>query len=203
MKRKRSDREEKKRRTRDLLINSARAVFVRRGFSASTIKEIVEAAGYTRGAFYSNFVDKAELLIAVIERDHLAMLSGIRDLIDRDATGGGAITGMLMGYCVLCRNCIAPTLSIEVKLLAARDLRFRPFWNGLLREQSEKHVEFVQRLSMLKGGRLVVQAETAALCLIALSENILLLGEVAPTMLARGEAESLILGFLCAITSGS
>ncbi len=54
--------------TRRLLIDAAAAVFARRGFDAASLDEIAEAAGFTKGAVYSNFRSKTDLIMALIER---------------------------------------------------------------------------------------------------------------------------------------
>ncbi len=52
--------------TRERLMTAARAVFAERGIPGASVEEICEAAGFTRGAFYSNFPDKAALVLAMI-----------------------------------------------------------------------------------------------------------------------------------------
>jgi AcrR family transcriptional regulator len=59
-------RDERKRRTRADLLETARRVFEERGFHAASLEEIAEAAGYTKGAIYSNFAGKDELFLAVL-----------------------------------------------------------------------------------------------------------------------------------------
>jgi AcrR family transcriptional regulator len=55
--------------TRARLFEAAAEVFAERGIGAATIEQIASAAGFTRGAFYSNFDSKDELLLAMYE-DH-------------------------------------------------------------------------------------------------------------------------------------
>ncbi len=64
----RLNRQERKSQTRERLIDAAAAVFARRGFETATIDEVAAAAGYTKGAVYSNFASKTDLFIALIER---------------------------------------------------------------------------------------------------------------------------------------
>jgi AcrR family transcriptional regulator len=64
----RMTRQESQERTRARLIAAAGEVFATTGFHAATIDEITEAAGFTRGAFYKNFADKADLFLTVLER---------------------------------------------------------------------------------------------------------------------------------------
>src|ERR1700758_2580711 len=57
--------------TRDKLFEAAARVFEEQGIGSASIEAIAAAAGFTRGAFYSNFKSKDELIIAMIE-DHVA-----------------------------------------------------------------------------------------------------------------------------------
>jgi AcrR family transcriptional regulator len=58
--------------TRARLLDAAFGVFAARGFGRASIEEVCEAAGYTRGAFYSNFDTLDELFFALYtERSEL------------------------------------------------------------------------------------------------------------------------------------
>ena len=56
--------------TRDRLVEAAMTTFAERGVLGSSVEEICELAGFTRGAFYSNFTSKDDLCIAVLERHY-------------------------------------------------------------------------------------------------------------------------------------
>ena len=77
--------------TRDALVTSARQVFARRGFHAASLEEIAEAAGFTRGAVYSNFENKEELFFAVLDRHMELQLAAFQDFFEQaggpDAAG--------------------------------------------------------------------------------------------------------------------
>ena len=62
-------REERKAQTRDELVAAARVVFLRRGLHRASLDEIAAEAGFTKGAVYSNFANKDELFLAVLD-DH-------------------------------------------------------------------------------------------------------------------------------------
>ena len=64
----RLSRAERRQQTRQDLISAAEACFVSRGFHASSVDEVAERAGYTKGAVYSNFASKEDLFFAVYER---------------------------------------------------------------------------------------------------------------------------------------
>src|SRR5438132_577406 len=56
--------------TRDKLFEAAARIFEEQGIGGASIEAIAAAAGFTRGAFYSNFESKDELIIAMLE-DHV------------------------------------------------------------------------------------------------------------------------------------
>jgi AcrR family transcriptional regulator len=57
---------ERQAQTRQELLDAAARVFVKRGFTGSSVEEISAEAGYTRGAFYSNFRSKNELFVELL-----------------------------------------------------------------------------------------------------------------------------------------
>lgn len=64
----RLSRKESRALTREKVLNAAQEAFAARGYDATTVEEIAEAAGYSIGAVYSNFSSKAQLLSAVVAR---------------------------------------------------------------------------------------------------------------------------------------
>jgi AcrR family transcriptional regulator len=54
-------------RTRQALLDAAGRVFVRRGFLGASVEAITEEAGYSRGAFYSNFDSKEQLFAELLQ----------------------------------------------------------------------------------------------------------------------------------------
>jgi AcrR family transcriptional regulator len=64
----RLSRQEQKAQTRARLLDAAAQVFAQSGFETSTLDAVAAAAGYTKGAVYSNFAGKTDLLIALLER---------------------------------------------------------------------------------------------------------------------------------------
>jgi len=64
---KRVGRQERREQTRAELLAAARRAFLRDGFHAASLDAIAEDAGYTKGAFYSNFASKDDALVAVFD----------------------------------------------------------------------------------------------------------------------------------------
>ncbi len=77
-------------RTRSRLMAAALSVFAERGVIGSSVEEICEAAGFTRGAFYSNFADKDALVLALIEQgiaaEYAAAEEAVAELKAQDRT---------------------------------------------------------------------------------------------------------------------
>ena len=55
-------------RTREDLVDAAERLFTKHGFHATSVDAVADAAGYTKGAVYSNFESKEDLFFAVYER---------------------------------------------------------------------------------------------------------------------------------------
>src|SRR3954453_23172308 len=66
VKSKRRTRAEKQAETRQRLLEAAEYVFRRCGFFGATVEEITERAGFSRGAFYSNFESREQLFIELL-----------------------------------------------------------------------------------------------------------------------------------------
>jgi AcrR family transcriptional regulator len=62
----RRTRKERQAETRARLLDAAERVFLRRGLQGSSVEEIAAEAGFTRGAFYSNFKSKDELFVELL-----------------------------------------------------------------------------------------------------------------------------------------
>jgi AcrR family transcriptional regulator len=73
-------RTERRRQTRARLLDAAGQVFARRGFHAATVDEVADAAGYTKGAVYSNFASKDALFLALLDERVAAQLQQVEAL---------------------------------------------------------------------------------------------------------------------------
>ena len=78
-------REESRTRNRAALVATARELFLRDGYQATSIAKIAAESGFTTGAVYSNFDGKAQLALVVlqqIQRERLAELTAAFDSAD-------------------------------------------------------------------------------------------------------------------------
>lgn len=68
-------------RTQARLLAAAREVIAEQGVHGASVEEICERAGFTRGAFYSNFADKDALVLALFADDRAALLDRLRAVL--------------------------------------------------------------------------------------------------------------------------
>jgi AcrR family transcriptional regulator len=78
------DRSERKARTRRLLLDAAARVYAREGFAGATLDEVASEAGFTKGALYSHFGNKENLLAALVEEYLLGQVAEQMALFDRE-----------------------------------------------------------------------------------------------------------------------
>lgn len=55
--------------TREKLLASASEMVARDGYSGASIERIAEEAGFSKGAFYSNFANKEDIFLQLLERN--------------------------------------------------------------------------------------------------------------------------------------
>jgi AcrR family transcriptional regulator len=63
------------------LLSAAYQVFYEQGFQAATVESICTRAGFTRGAFYSNFSSTDELFLELWDQQAARVVEGARTLI--------------------------------------------------------------------------------------------------------------------------
>src|SRR5829696_9645152 len=113
--------------TREKLFEAAARVFEEQGIGGASIEAIAAAAGFTRGAFYSNFKSKDELIIAMLE-DHVEQSIGrIRDLLEKHRNLADFIDALkTMDRSQQDPLGRAPLLHMEMILYVARAEKRRP-----------------------------------------------------------------------------
>jgi AcrR family transcriptional regulator len=94
-------RAEQQAQTRSRLLQAAEQVFRRRGFAGSSVEEIVARAGFSRGAFYSNFDSKEALFIELL---HARVYDEFRRMLEQAPRAGSAREQMLANASELARR---------------------------------------------------------------------------------------------------
>jgi TetR/AcrR family transcriptional repressor of nem operon len=81
-------------RTRKFIIESTAEIFNRKGFSGTSLSDLTEATGLTKGSIYGNFENKEEVALAVFDFNY----SIIRSLIREELAKVSAPRDKLMVY---------------------------------------------------------------------------------------------------------
>jgi AcrR family transcriptional regulator len=74
-------RDEQRARTRRDLLAAAATVFARHGYHGTSVDQVAEAAGYTKGAVYSNFSSKEELFLALFDEHVDQAITSLAELL--------------------------------------------------------------------------------------------------------------------------
>lgn len=117
-------REQSQARTRARLLEAAREVVAREGYEGASIDRIAEEAGYSKGAFYSNFGSKEEIFLELLEQHAGQDLQELQDLI-ADVSDPERIIAMLSEWSG--SRATDPTwglLALELFRRARRDATF-------------------------------------------------------------------------------
>jgi AcrR family transcriptional regulator len=138
--------------TRDKLFEAAARVFEEQGINGVSIEAIAAAAGFSRGAFYSNFKSKDELIIAMIE-DHVAR--SIRRNLDLLATHDN-LADYIDALKSMDRSrqdplARSPLLHMEMILFVARAEKRRPELAERLRARRKLIADIVETASRNSG----------------------------------------------------
>lgn len=175
---------------------------MKKGFVAASVEDIAAAAGYTRGAFYSNFRSKNELLLELLRRDHEVMQAGLRAIFEDEATREQMEQRVMHYYSNLHRENKCFLLWVEAKLLAARDGRFRLRFNAFLHEKLAQLSAYVREFSERVGTPLPLPAEMLAMGLMGLCDGVQFFHTVDPQNVPGDMAQAVLAGFFARVVYG-
>jgi AcrR family transcriptional regulator len=195
-------REQSREQTRQRLMDAAQTLFMKKGFDASSVEDVAAAAGYTRGAFYSNFDGKAELLLELLKRDHRDIQQELQRIFDLDASPEDIESQILSYYSALYKGNTCFLLWMEARLLATRDAKFRARLNALTQQTHADIAYFIEAFSKRLGMTLSAPPEHLALGLMALCDGIQFFYMSDPKHVTSEMAEAVLAQFFGAAVFG-
>ena len=147
--------------TRQKLLDAAAEVFAELGLDAASVEAICERAGFTRGAFYSNFETKDELMLALTERfageKIEAVAERVAELQSRGETlEAGALVRQLLDVAFDRKQGIL--LTSEIRTRAMRDPRLAETYVAWQQGMAERVGSFIESLAQSYGFRLRLPA---------------------------------------------
>jgi len=171
--------------TRARLLEAAALVFAEEGLDGATVEAVCERAGFTRGAFYSNFESKDELFLELAGTVSAERLTAVRARI-AELNEAGA----------LAQDCDATTLVQQVMdtgnddrlgVMLLSEIRLRALrdhaWGRAFLKQEQEMVAGIARIidDVVSGGTmsLRVEPEIAARMLLILWEGMTVRGAMA------------------------
>src|SRR6266478_8732589 len=158
--------------TRDKLFEAAARVFEEQGIGGASIEAIAAAAGFTRGAFYSNFKSKDELIIAMLE-DHVEQsIRRIHDLLARHKTLADFIDALkAMDRSQQDPLGRSPLLHMEMILFVARAEKRRPELAKRLRARRKLIADIVETTAKNGGRNTILNPTGAGSVVLALADG--------------------------------
>jgi AcrR family transcriptional regulator len=165
-------RRESREATRARLIEAAEKTFIRFGFEASSVERISEAAGFSRGAFYSNFQDKDELFIAVLNRRRLAISSALGEIVRREPNVAKRLRAVRDWYVHQGQQKQWIILETEFTLRAVRSRAVKAGLAALRRHELETYSALVALHFSKIGIEPIDRPETTAVALMAVVQGL-------------------------------
>src|SRR6202012_2163455 len=156
--------------TRDKLFEAAARVFEEQGIGSASIEAIAAAAGFSRGAFYSNFKSKDELIIAMLE-DHVERsIERHLDLLAQHEDTDDFLNALKsMDRSKQDPLARAPLLHMEMILFVARAEKRRPELAKRLRARRKMTAKIVETVS--KDRKTSAESTWTASILLALEDG--------------------------------
>ena len=167
--------------TRQKLFAAARELFAKEGLGKTGVKTLCEAAGFSRGAFYSNFPDFSEFLRQYVHGEFVQVsrqLSRAQSLINQDLAAGTAIEGSFLStHWPLISKTISTTMLFErdfvltlteLRVYAARNREFLPFLRKEILVIENQLAQIITGCLHTQGLRLQVDPLDCAFVVVAL-----------------------------------
>jgi AcrR family transcriptional regulator len=199
MMRKRLTREESRGQTRQRLLDAAAQVIARKGWADATVDDIAAAAGYSRGAFYSNFKGRDDLFIELCRIDHCAMHEELASAFGNVTEASEILARVSEFYGQLYRDNAHFLLWTEAKLHAVRNKPFRARLNALLREDRQMITGFIAEFFARTGFTSALDAKELAVGSMALVDGIKFLHLTDPGEVPDQTARRVLIGFFTAL----
>jgi len=159
--------------TRERLISVAADELIRSGYRGTSLERVAEAAGFSKGAVYSNFASKEDLVLAVLDQRYLHRLDTLRD---RLAASPEAVEDRLAAFSRWWEELITEQGWGELIFELASHSRDKPDVQEQMRLRERKIVDYVALLLQGEADRfglaLAMPAHDLATVLVSLGSGL-------------------------------
>jgi AcrR family transcriptional regulator len=171
--------------TRVRLLDAAAQVFAEVGLEGASVEAVCERAGFTRGAFYSNFDSKDELFLMLAGSVGEQRVNAVRDRVDEIAAEGGLSAGCdpvdLVQQIMDAGgdDRLGVMLMSEIRIRALRDEQFGAAYLVQEREMVSSIATIITDIVSVGSLELKVPADEAARMLMIIWEGMTVRGAMA------------------------
>jgi AcrR family transcriptional regulator len=173
-------RDEQVERNREKLLDSARHVFLARGYLGATLEDIAEHAGFSKGVVYSQFDSKADLFFGLLDR-RISERAAQNAAAARNRSGVDGIVALLR----LAERDLAAEpgwarLLVEFRIFAARDRELNRRYAAAHARTLDAVSEQIATMFERAGHKPVISARAMAELVLAFGGGVTLEQAVAP-----------------------
>ena len=99
-------------RTREFIVEKTAPLFNRKGYAGTSMSDLTEATGLTKGAIYGNFENKDEVALAAFDYNLARMVQRVRALQTNDPLpwANCRLTSAFTAKACLIRHCLPAVL---------------------------------------------------------------------------------------------
>ena len=164
--------------TRQKLLDAAALVFAEEGLDAASVEAICERAGFTRGAFYSNFESKDELFLELAGRVARTRVDAVRERVAQLESDGDlrdvtvdALSIVQQVLDVSGDDRLAILLLSEIRIHALRDPQLGAAYLAQNDEMRDSVAQVIDDIATAKSLRLRLPADEIARLMLTVWES--------------------------------
>jgi AcrR family transcriptional regulator len=168
--------ERRRQQTRHYLLQAAAQVFAKRGFHGASLDEVAAVAGFTKGAVYSNFKNKDDLFLALLESHYQEEMRKLRATLEASQ---GPPEAHLSDFVALIRQQFDTTGDIwgallqEFSVYAMRNAAARARLAEFERADVDSVAEIIEAERIRHGIETIEPAQHSARIVVALMRGLL------------------------------
>jgi AcrR family transcriptional regulator len=155
------------------LIAAASELFATRGIDATSLEDIARAAGFTKGAVFSNFATKDELIAAILDERVSRSITDVTTALDSEdgRAAFSTVAGRTLAQITRSGNTNS-MLVLEYLIRAARDPQVAGAVGPRRRAQRERIAGLIREYATERGLVFSLPPEVLALAIMALTNGI-------------------------------
>jgi AcrR family transcriptional regulator len=144
--RRRLSREEKRQETKEKLLRSAEQLFNQGGYEKASVDLIAENAGFSKGAFYSNFESKEGIFLELLESSKRRKIEALENLLAQEMSAEELLSAVRNYQAGPESDFNFAQLAVEFELQASRDATFAKAYAKLNRNYRDSLIGVLEML---------------------------------------------------------